>query len=104
MITMPSVEEILSEIEKHAKLSREELQEKLDKKQKDLSGLVSLEGAAHLVAKELGVTIIAHTPLGQGLLSGKFHRNPELLKDMSRVRRRMLSRKLKKSQTLVDTL
>jgi len=56
------------------------------------------------VAKELGVTIIAYTPLGQGLLSGKFHQNPELLKDMSRVRRRMLSRNLKKTKIIVDTL
>jgi len=55
-------------------------------------------------AKELGITIIAYTPLGQGLLSGKFHRNPELLKDMSLFRRRLLRRQLKKSQILVDTL
>ncbi|MHA2109312.1 MAG: aldo/keto reductase, partial [Candidatus Hodarchaeales archaeon] len=31
------------------------------------------------LAKELGVTIIAYTPLGQGLLTGKYHSNPALL-------------------------
>ena len=31
-------------------------------------------------AKELGITIIAYSPLAQGLLSGKFHDNPALLK------------------------
>lgn len=32
-------------------------------------------------AKKLGVTIIAYSPLAQGLLSGKFHDNPELLRN-----------------------
>ncbi|MCU0409097.1 MAG: aldo/keto reductase, partial [Bacteroidales bacterium] len=32
-------------------------------------------------AKKLGVSIIAYSPLAQGLLSGKFHDNPELLKN-----------------------
>jgi len=31
-------------------------------------------------ARELGVTIVAYTPLASGLLTGKYHRNPELLK------------------------
>lgn len=38
-------------------------------------------------AKELGVAIIAYSPLKQGLLSGKFHRNPELLEGISAMRR-----------------
>lgn len=29
-------------------------------------------------ARELGITIIAYSPLAQGLLTGKFHRDPEL--------------------------
>ena len=33
-------------------------------------------------AKELGITIIAYSPLAQGLLTGKFHDNPELLKNI----------------------
>ncbi|HOK08295.1 MAG TPA: aldo/keto reductase [Candidatus Hydrogenedens sp.] len=31
-------------------------------------------------AKELGMTIIAYSPLEQGLLTGKFHENPDLIK------------------------
>jgi len=33
-------------------------------------------------AKELGINIIAFSPLGQGLVTGKFHYNPELLKNI----------------------
>lgn len=55
-------------------------------------------------AKELGVTIIAYTPLGQGVLTGKLHRNPELLNNMPRMRRRMLRRYMGKSQRLVEEL
>jgi len=33
-------------------------------------------------AKELGISIIAWSPLAQGLLTGKFHDNPELLKNI----------------------
>jgi aryl-alcohol dehydrogenase-like predicted oxidoreductase len=32
-------------------------------------------------AKELGITIIAYSPLAQGLLSGKFHEDPSLIKN-----------------------
>lgn len=32
-------------------------------------------------AKELGITIIAYSPLAQGLVTGKFHDNPGLLKN-----------------------
>jgi aryl-alcohol dehydrogenase-like predicted oxidoreductase len=33
-------------------------------------------------AKELGITIIAYSPLAQGLVTGKFHDNPALLKNI----------------------
>jgi aryl-alcohol dehydrogenase-like predicted oxidoreductase len=33
-------------------------------------------------AKKLGITIIAYSPLAQGLVTGKFHDNPELLKNI----------------------
>lgn len=33
-------------------------------------------------AKELGITIIAYSPLAQGLLTGKFHDNPGLLNNI----------------------
>jgi aryl-alcohol dehydrogenase-like predicted oxidoreductase len=33
-------------------------------------------------AKELGISIIAYSPLAQGLITGKFHDNPDLLKSI----------------------
>lgn len=33
-------------------------------------------------AKELGITIIAYSPLAQGMVTGKFHNNSELLKNV----------------------
>jgi aryl-alcohol dehydrogenase-like predicted oxidoreductase len=33
------------------------------------------------MAKKLGISIIAYSPLAQGLLTGKFHDNPELIKN-----------------------
>ena len=55
-------------------------------------------------AKELGVTIMAYTPLGQGVLTGILHSNPELLEVMPRMRRNRLRGGLKKTQSLVETL
>jgi len=34
------------------------------------------------LAKKLGITIIAYSPLAQGLVTGKFHDNPGLLKNI----------------------
>lgn len=34
------------------------------------------------LAKKLGITIIAYSPLAQGIVTGKFHVNPELLKNI----------------------
>jgi aryl-alcohol dehydrogenase-like predicted oxidoreductase len=57
-------------------------------------------------AKELGVTIIAYSPLGQGILTGKFHDDPRLL--ASRGPRRFLptfrARGLARTRPLVDGL
>lgn len=53
-------------------------------------------------ARELGITIIAYTPLGYGLLTGKYHRNPELLKQTPRGF--LLKRKLEQSRPIVDAL
>ena len=38
-------------------------------------------------AKELGITIVAHTPLAGGLLTGKYHRDPELFEQQPLWRR-----------------
>jgi aryl-alcohol dehydrogenase-like predicted oxidoreductase len=55
-------------------------------------------------ARELGVTIIAWQPLGSGILTGKFHREPELLKQAPLVRRMMLQRELERSLPLIEVL
>lgn len=55
-------------------------------------------------AKELGITIIAYTPLESGLLSGKYHKDPELLEKKSGIWRRRLQRGLGKSRALITAL
>jgi ssDNA-binding replication factor A large subunit len=55
---MLTLEEILSELEKNTKYSRKQLYDKIKQKHEELSGLVSLEGAGHLVARDLGVNLL----------------------------------------------
>lgn len=38
-------------------------------------------------ARRLGVTLIAFSPLAQGILTGKFHENPTLVQSVSRMRK-----------------
>jgi len=45
-------------------------------------------------ARQLGVTITAYTPLASGLLTGKYHRSPELLKYKPFYWRSRIKRKL----------
>jgi aryl-alcohol dehydrogenase-like predicted oxidoreductase len=53
-------------------------------------------------ARELGVTIVAYTPLGYGLLTGKYHKDPGLFKSSSRGF--MLKRKFEQSRPVVAAL
>ena len=55
-------------------------------------------------AKELGISIIAWGPLASGLLSGKFHQDPDLLAQAPLGRRNVLRRRIEKSRPLVDAL
>ncbi|QAY68443.1 aldo/keto reductase [Paenibacillus protaetiae] len=58
-------------------------------------------------ARELGCAIIAYSPLEQGLLTGKFHKNAELLSELSPLRKRAGGIKpsvLKRTQPLIDQL
>jgi aryl-alcohol dehydrogenase-like predicted oxidoreductase len=55
-------------------------------------------------AKELGITIISWGPLQSGILTGKYHKNPELLETVPFVRRRIIKRKLDESQELIAEL
>lgn len=59
------------------------------------------------VAKELGISIIAYSPLAQGLLTGKYHDNTESIRSEKGFRKLMPSFKqkgLEKSRPLVDLL
>ena len=58
-------------------------------------------------ANELSISLIAYSPLGRGLLTGKFHDNPELINKRHIVRRYYASlnkTKLKKSLEVVEAL
>jgi len=55
-------------------------------------------------AIELGVTIIAYSPLAQGLLTGKFHRNPDSVKNLPSLRRMLTRRMIEKSRPLIKIL
>jgi len=58
-------------------------------------------------AKELGISLIAYSPLGRGLLSGKFHDNPDLIYQRHIFRRYYASLnkgELKKSLPVVEAL
>ena len=50
-------DEIIRKIKEEKKLTDLEIQGKIDKKLNDLSGLISKEGAAHIVANELGIKL-----------------------------------------------
>ncbi len=58
-------------------------------------------------AKELGISLIAYSPLGRGLLTGKFHDNPELMSKRHIFRRYYASlnkSKIEKSSHVVGVL
>ncbi|RED64654.1 aldo/keto reductase [Cohnella lupini] len=58
-------------------------------------------------AQELGIAIIAYSPLEQGILSGKFHGNPELIRKAPGPRRLMKGFKpqgLQQTKPLIDVL
>ena len=52
-----SYEEIIRRIEEKTGLPKEEIEEKINKKVSQLSDLVSKEGAAHIVANQLGIKL-----------------------------------------------
>jgi len=59
------------------------------------------------IAKDLGISIIAHTPLARGLLTGKFHDDLHLIKRRKGFRKYSFGFKregLKKSWPLIDAL
>ncbi len=57
MIRM-SYDEVLERIQENSKHSKAEIEDMVDKKLKQLSGLISREGAAHIVANQLGIKLV----------------------------------------------
>jgi aryl-alcohol dehydrogenase-like predicted oxidoreductase len=55
-------------------------------------------------AKELGVTIIAYTPLGQGVLTGRYHKDPTLAAKKPAVWRARFKRRIEQTRPLVAAL
>jgi len=55
-------------------------------------------------ARELGVTIVAYTPLEYGVLTGIYHKNPALLEQKMFYRRRRLQSQLDATRPLVAAL
>ena len=55
-------------------------------------------------AKELGITITAWSPLASGLLTGKFHKDPEILNKTPLGRRMRLRREIERSRPLIQAL
>jgi len=60
MLKIP-LPDIIKKIEQKTDLSEADINSKIDDKLKQLSGLISKEGAAHIVANELGVKILEQT-------------------------------------------
>ncbi|MFH1399596.1 MAG: hypothetical protein ABIG95_05800 [Candidatus Woesearchaeota archaeon] len=56
-----SYDEVVERIQQKSGLSRAEIEIRVDKKLKQLSGLISKEGAAHIVANQLGIKLIEQT-------------------------------------------
>lgn len=57
-------------------------------------------------AKDLGITIIAYSPLAQGLLTGKFHDDPALLKKAGfrRLKGLFRARRVEKARPVINAL
>lgn len=60
MIQIP-LTDIIAKIQQHTKLSDAEIDSKISAKLEQLSGLISKEGAAHIIANELGVKLLEQT-------------------------------------------
>jgi aryl-alcohol dehydrogenase-like predicted oxidoreductase len=55
-------------------------------------------------AKELGITIIAYTPVARGLLTGKYHKNPGLLDHMSGWRKAGIKKDIERTRPLINLM
>jgi len=64
MLHIP-IEQVITRIKEETGLSENEIQEQIKKKLKNLEGLVSEEGAAYIIASELGVQLFKNIGAGQ---------------------------------------
>jgi aryl-alcohol dehydrogenase-like predicted oxidoreductase len=55
-------------------------------------------------AKELGISIVAYTPLEYGLLTGVYHKDPALLQSKPFFRRSSLQRRIEATRPLVSAM
>ena len=55
-------------------------------------------------ARELGISLIAWAPLASGILTGKFHKKPEILARIPSVRRKRLEKQLETSRPVIEVL
>ncbi len=71
----------------------------LIRRKKDQNGFLD-------AAKELGIKVIAYSPLEQGLLTGRFHKNMEARKEIGYARKyySVTKKKVKQTKELIDTL
>lgn len=76
MIRMP-LPDMIARIKEKAGLSEDDINQKIEQKCTQLSGLISKEGAAHIIANELGVKLVENSGKIKDLLPGM--RNAEVL-------------------------
>ena len=55
-------------------------------------------------ARELGITIISYTPLGSGLLTGRYHKHPEQLEQKSWAWRARIQRGVERTRPLIEKM
>lgn len=53
-----SLDELVLKVQEGSKLPKEEVEKLIKEKEEEFSGLISAEGAAHIVAKELGINLL----------------------------------------------
>ena len=55
-------------------------------------------------ARELGVTIIAYTPIARGLLTGKYHKDPASLEKLTGWRKAGFNRNIERTRPLINLM
>ncbi len=55
-------------------------------------------------ARELGIALIAWAPLASGILTGKFHKAPEILAGIPAVRRNRVKKRLEDTRPVIEVL